>query len=179
MRKPKSNLSLHRPRKRNNQLKATKSLWRNTEDEVFGCLSAQYIKFFASNIKSPRTLKEPKVKTFTPSKKTVTLKSPSPKKYVHSLKRMFIKLPRTKFHDTTCNKHIEKKTTFKSPSTNKVRKSLTQDSSRFFLQPSVGSYVSSVCAERGLILVSPIANRQCETQINLKIWHEIKVLMTF
>ena len=100
MGKPKSNLSLHRPRKRKNQLKAANSLWSNTEDEVFGCSSAQ------NNIKSPRTLQEPKEKTFTPSKRTVTLKSPSPKKYVQSLKRMFTKLPRTKLHDT--NKHVEK-----------------------------------------------------------------------
>ena len=128
--KPKSNLSLHRPRKRKNQLKAVKSLWSNTEDEVFGCSSAQYNRSFARNIKSPRTLQESKVKTFTPSKRTVTLKSHSPKKYVHSLKIMFTKLPRTKLHDT--NKHIEK-TPSKSPSTKKVRKSLTQDSSRTLL----------------------------------------------
>ena len=120
MGKPKSNLSLHRPRERKTQLKAANSLWSNTEDQVHGCSSAQY------NIKSPRTLQEPKVKTFTPSKRTVTLKSRSPKKYVHSLKRMFTKLPRTKLHDTNT---IKLKTPSKSPSTKKVRKSLTEDSS--------------------------------------------------
>ena len=74
MGKPKSNLSLHRPRKCKNQLKAAKSLWSNTEDEVFRCSSAQYNRSFASNIRSHRTLQEPKVKTFTPSKHAVTKK---------------------------------------------------------------------------------------------------------
>ena len=100
MGKPKSNLSLHRPRKRKNQLNAANPLWSNTEDEVFGCASAQY------NIKSPRTLQKWKMKAFTPSKRTMTFKSPLPKKYVHSLKRMLTKLARTKLRDT--NKHVEK-----------------------------------------------------------------------
>ena len=124
MGKPKSNLSLHRPRKRKNKLMAAKSLWVNTEDVVFGCSSVQYNRSFASNIKSPRTLKGPKVKTFTPSKRTVILKSPSPKKCVPSLKRMMTKSPRIKLHET--NKHVEK-TPSKSSSTKKVRKSLIQD----------------------------------------------------
>ena len=61
--------------KRKNQLKAAKCLWSNTEDEVFGYSSAQYNRSFASNIKSPRPLQEPKGKTFTPSKCTFSEKN--------------------------------------------------------------------------------------------------------